>query len=111
MRVIDGLDASGCPTAPTAERVLWRVASRRDSRFEVVVSPGLLTSTRPPERLRRLVEQREVLVVTTPTVEPLYARPLAELVRPHAARLELLSFRCDESTKTTAVLESVCAKA
>jgi len=78
-------------------------------RYEVLIDEDLLEPAK--SRLPELLEGRQALVVTTPTVRRLYGHALDAVVEHHRLRATTLVLRCSEQAKSLKAVQRVCRHA
>jgi 3-dehydroquinate synthase len=102
---------SGTDEGPAARAQLRCVDAGRDRSYVVWTTRGLVTEGRSPDALHALVDDRQVLVVATPTVAALVGDCVVGTVNESAASVDLLVIAVDETTKTMRAVEHVCERA
>lgn len=86
----------------------WRMACDSRTRYRVELHRGLLETDNP--LLPSLIEDRQTLVVTTPTVDRVHGQRLRALLQGRS-NVAFLVLELDEEGKTPRAVEAVCREA
>lgn len=86
-----------------------QVRAPREREYDVSLVRDLLDSG--GRSLAERVDGKRTLIVTTPTVARLYAKPIRTMLDEHGAAVSMMVLRCDETSKSSDQVVRVCDRA
>ena len=95
----------------TCDRLLGRMNCQEQAAYDVRLTPRLLRDGGQSNDLRTVLEGRQVMLITTPTVASLLAESVIDAAKSAASTLELVVLPCNEATKSMRSVEWVCERA